>query len=328
MGDKEVSVILAVRNEDKYIRRCIISLIQQKFPQEKLEILVIDGKSEDGTLDILREFQTAMPDLITVLDNPKRIAPTGRNIGIKKSNGNYVMILSGHTYVDPDCVQILTKSLSSLPHDVAGIGASFESAEDESLLGKIIGHVQSTLLGGFGSTFRRNAGYVNTSAFTLYRKDVLNSIGLHDENFEMAQDLEINWRIRKAGFKLMLSPNAKVYYYRRHDSFRGLFKRMTKYGLGKAFFIRKHPDSFNISFCIPSGILILILSLLLVNILPDIVYFSILALVACYAAAVATSTFFLCIKYRSLKHVLAAPIYFVEHIAFGIGFLAGLVKRI
>ena len=325
--DKEVSVILAVRNEEKYIRKCLTSLIEQSYSSDRFEIIAVDGRSEDKTMSILREFESSLPTVVIVLDNPNKTSPSGRNIGIRRSRGKYIMILSGYAYVDPSCIQILAESLNDHSDDIAGIGASFDSAEDETFFGKIIGDVQSTILGGFGSTFRHNTGYVDTTAFTLYRKEVLDSIGLHDENFEMAQDLEINWRIKKAGFKLILCPSAKVYYYRRHSSFRKLFKRMAKYGIGKANFVKKHPDSFNLTYCVPSLILLLILSLSLLNVIPNILYNLILVLVGCYTFAIIASTFFLCVKRRSIKHLVAAPVYLTEHIAFGFGFLVGLLKR-
>ena len=92
----EVSVVMPVYNEEKYIKKCIESLFMQDYPQEKTEWIFVDGGSKDKTVEILNDYRQQHPGLIKVLDNPKKIVPCAMNIGIEASCGKYIVRLDAH----------------------------------------------------------------------------------------------------------------------------------------------------------------------------------------------------------------------------------------
>ena len=79
-----ISVILPVRNEEKYIAACVDSIFSQDYPAELMEVIFVDGRSEDRTVAMLREMQKVHPQIV-VLDNPNRTVPYAMNIGIRES---------------------------------------------------------------------------------------------------------------------------------------------------------------------------------------------------------------------------------------------------
>ena len=94
--EKDLSVILAVRNEESFIHKCLDSLINQDFSKDRYEIIVVDGMSDDKTRSIVIQYKIKYPSLITVLDNPKKIQAVGWNLGIKKAKGKIIQIFGGH----------------------------------------------------------------------------------------------------------------------------------------------------------------------------------------------------------------------------------------
>src|SRR3989344_3227606 len=97
-----VSLIIPCRNEEKHIEKCLDSVINQTFPSEKVEILAIDGMSNDKTREIIsREYF----DKIKLLDNPKKFFPFGCNIGIKEAKGDMIMILGCHAIYPKDYIE-------------------------------------------------------------------------------------------------------------------------------------------------------------------------------------------------------------------------------
>ena len=77
MNNIEVTVVCPIRNEEKFIGECVESLLNQTFPQEKSEILIIDGMSDDRTREIVQSYSAKFPQ-VKLLDNPGRIVPRPR----------------------------------------------------------------------------------------------------------------------------------------------------------------------------------------------------------------------------------------------------------
>ncbi len=326
---REVSVIVAVKNEEDYIHKCLDSLITQSFPQEKYEIIIIDGMSNDKTREIEAEYKTKFPNLVRLFDNPEGLTSSGLNIGIKNAEGKIVVIFSGHAYAHTLFLSQLIEALNNARSDVAGVGSNHLPAEDEGPLGKAIAYVQNSILGGWGTSYRRrNSRYVNSIAFCAYRKEILEDIKLFDKRFG-ALDLELNWRIKKAGFKLMIRNDVAVYYYRRYNTFKKFAKKMITYCIWRAMVTKKHPDSFSILICLP---VILILS---TTSLPLVIYYHsqladvILLGLGVYLFAIMMSSLYISFKVKSIKYSMVAALIFVlEHFGYGFGFIIGLFRRL
>lgn len=326
---KKVSIILAIRNEERNIRKCLDSLVNQDFPHEKYEILIIDGMSNDATREIISKYSSKFSNLIRIFDNLKGTAGQGRNIGIRNSRGKTIYIMGGHSYADRSLLTKLTEELDQSSDDVAGVGSIHISPNDESFVGKIIASVQKSPLGGFGTSFMPGMKKVQVKslAFCLYKKEVLLKIGLHDENFIVGQDFELNFRIRKAGYKLLCLPEPLVYYYRRYDSLQMFSKRMFNYGIARTLITKKHPNSFPVFLILP------VLLVLSTASLPFLLLFSpTLAKVVAYGlvlyiAVVMANSLYVSILEKNPKYFISILFYLSEHFSYGSGVIAGILRK-
>ena len=90
-----ISVILPVRNEEAYVEQTLQMLLDQEYPRERFEILVVDGMSDDSTRQIVSRFvQAGCP--VRLLDNPQQWSSSGRNVGIRQARGDIIVIVDGH----------------------------------------------------------------------------------------------------------------------------------------------------------------------------------------------------------------------------------------
>ena len=116
---ENISVIIPCRNEEKYIERCLTSFIEMDYPKDSLEIILVDGRSEDRTLEIVKNLQLRYP-LIKIIDNPNLFAPHAFNIGIKNATSEYIMIASAHSSFEKNYISEVLKALKTL--NCAGAG--------------------------------------------------------------------------------------------------------------------------------------------------------------------------------------------------------------
>ena len=330
--EKNISVILAIRNEEEYICKCLDSLVEQDFSNGKYEIIIVDGMSTDKTREKINTYLNRFPTIIRIFDNPRKFQSSGRNIGIRNAKYKIVLIFDGHGIAESHYLNKVMESLRSAPSYVAGVGGRHTPPVDETFRGKVIADVQNSILGGTGTSFRvienRNK-YVNTlSGFCAYKKDIIERVGLYDERFHVAEDAEINWRIKIAGYKLLSIYNAIIYYYRKYSSFKFFSRRMFRYGVWKMVLAKKYPSSMGIVFYMP---IILVLSVigLPFSLLVSYQFAEIISIfLLFYLIAIGLSSLHISIKRKSAKFLISAPIYIIQHFSIGLGLLAGLIRKI
>src|SRR6266540_6962590 len=105
-----VSVIIPCRNEARFIDACLASVLASDFPKDRLEILVVDGMSDDGTRAIVAR-RVEDDRLIRLLDNPDRFAPAALNVGIRAARGNVIVRLDAHCLYPPNYLSSLVEWL-------------------------------------------------------------------------------------------------------------------------------------------------------------------------------------------------------------------------
>src|SRR5262249_39579425 len=149
-----ISIIVPCRNEEKHIAICLQSIIDQEYPKEKFEVIVVDGMSTDGTREILRRFVDAHQN-ITILDNPKKTAPAALNIGISASKADFISRIDGHASVYPDYLRNCIRTMRRTNADL--VGGRMET-RGSGFWGKFISDVLSSVF-GVGLSFRTYMNY-------------------------------------------------------------------------------------------------------------------------------------------------------------------------
>lgn len=209
-----VSIIIPCRNEEKYIEKCLDSVIGQDYPKENLEVLVIDGDSEDKTREIVRDFSLKYP-FVRLLENPRRFTPFGLNIGVKESRGEYIIRMDSHAEYPKDYVsKCLEYSKESGADNIGGVIKTLPAKSD--IFARSIAKVLSHPFGVAGSYFRlgsQNPRWVDTVFGGCYKREVFDKIGFFNEKLIRSQDIEFNKRLRKAGGRILLVPEIVVTYY-------------------------------------------------------------------------------------------------------------------
>jgi glycosyltransferase involved in cell wall biosynthesis len=196
-----VSVLIPVRNEEKYIEQCILSLMKQDFPKENLEIILIDGNSEDGTAKIINKYMELQPGLIRLLSNPNLTVPYAMNIGIKASKGKYVIRIDAHSDYAKDYISKCVYYLENI--DADNVGGPMVAKGKDNLQKIIAASYHSKFALGGGKFHDENyEGYADTVYLGAYKKDALVNIGMYDEKFTRNQDDELNYRLIKNGGKI------------------------------------------------------------------------------------------------------------------------------
>ncbi|MFH1563828.1 MAG: glycosyltransferase family 2 protein [Nitrospirota bacterium] len=322
-----VSIIIPCRNEERFISKCLDSIIANDYPEDKFEVLVVDGMSTDGTREILQGYEKGHP-FIKVLDNPEKITPVAINIGIKAAKGEIVMIMSGHTIYKNDYILKCVRYLNEYKADnVGGVLITLPGAN--TLIGKAITFALSHPFGVGNSCFRTGSNeprWVDTCSFGCYRKEVFDKIGLYNENLVRSQDMEFNLRLKKAGGKTLLHPEI-IGYYHAKSTLTGFYKHNFDDGVWAIYPLRFGSQLFCLRHLIPLiFVLSLIFSIVLSFFLP-IFFWLFLFIFSLYFLTNLYSSYKISLRERNFRYLFILPLVFAaRHIGYGLGSVWGLLK--
>ncbi|MCL2291117.1 MAG: glycosyltransferase family 2 protein [Bacteroidetes bacterium] len=234
-----VSVICPIYNEEKYIAACIESILEQDFPKEKLEFLLIDGMSTDKTREIVKHYTTTH-SFIRLIDNPDKVAPVALNIGIRNATGSIIIRIDGHSAFPKNYISVLVKYLIDL--DADNVGGLWNTLPAKNTLVCNAIAIASGNKFGVGNSLHKvgckEVIQTDTVPFGCFRREVFDQIGFFDEYLLRAEDDEFNARLINAGGKIFLIPNVVINYYAR-DTFNKMCKMYYQYGLYKPLVMKK-----------------------------------------------------------------------------------------
>lgn len=320
----KVSFLMPALNEEKTVRQCLDSLLELDYPKEKIEILVAEGNSADNTRNIIEAYARKYKN-IKILNNSTGNTAVGRNICIDNATGEMLMNYSGHVIAEKNLLKVLALKLLKLPKEIAGVGCSNVSPKEQNFVGKVTGVAFSGFMGGKNS-FPQNEvfqeeRFVEHVSFTCYRKGIVEEVSNFDPEFWCGQDAELDIRIKKAGYKLLYTPETRVYHFKR-STFRSLFRQMYRYGLARAKMVKKHPDTLRIVYLFGSGFIlgiILLSALTILKLIPP-------GLIATLALLYVLLSIISSIQVTKRPGLVIASIlfYFVTHVSYGLGFLRGI----
>lgn len=314
-----VSVVIPCKNEEQYIGNCVTSFLNQDYPGELLSIHVVDGLSNDGTVEVVKELASEHGN-VHLLINKMQTTPNALNLGILNSETDVVIIFGAHAVADKsyvtECVKVLERYT-----DVGCAGGIIENVH-ENKTAQVISGAMASPVGVGNAHFRTGSktGYVDTVAFGAYRREVFETAGLFDETLTRNQDDEFNFRLLKNGFKIFLEPTIKSRYYVR-GSISKLFKQYYQYGFWKVVVNKKHNTITTIRQLAPlCFVLLLIIGAVASAIWPWAAWYY-LAGLTCYFIILLVES----IRKNPKQVVWSVVIFLVLHLAYGLGYLWALI---
>lgn len=323
-----VSVIVPCRNEEKFIGECLESIIANDYPKARIEVLVVDGMSEDGTRDIVGLLSQRYP-WISLLGNPKKIMPAAVNLGVLSAKGKVIMIMSAHARIHHGYISRCVECLDQYGADNVG-GVMKTVPQQEGLVGQSIVASLSHRFGVGNSYFRVNSGrarWVDTVFGGCYRREVFDKVGLFNECVPHSQDMEFNRRLRRAGGKILFVPEIVCFYYARSG-----WKSFLRHNLRNGVFAilpLAYSDGMPVSWrhLVPLAFMTGLMGSAVLALLAKGFVWLFLAIAAAYVLANLAVSFQIAWRERDFRYLATVPFIFATlHIGYGVGSLWGALQ--
>jgi len=323
-----VSVIVTCLNEEKNIKECVYSILNQTCSRDMYEIVIVDGGSMDRTQDIVREIMKFYSNIQLVVELKKGTA-AGRNAGVKASRYDYV------AFIDADCeaprdwlVTLINHYRKAKQKDnrIIAVGGSNIPPDNADEFVKAIGIALDSYLGSFSSVQGRQFKkplYVSSlsNLNVLYDKQKIVEIGYYDESLvSEAEDADINFRLTAVGYRMLFVPDSFVWHKMRATPGMWL-KNMFRYGKGRARLLKRHREMWAVNYIFPILFIIAIFTIFLVP-FSKIFFLSLL-----YVPVIFLYSLFQCIRKKSLALTLRVmQVYLMQHFGYATGEIYGFLN--
>lgn len=326
IGEKIViSVVIPVRNEEKYIASCLDGVSDWGIPLDELEVIIVDGCSNDSTVEILKAYSNVLPNF-TILNNALKTVPNAMNYGISMARGRYIARMDAHAKYPRNYLRDLLLFSEKLHADNIG-GVLKTLPHDSGLIPTLIANFMSSAFGVGDSSFRVGITsefvLADTVPFGFFKKEIFDRIGFYDLSLIRNQDDELNARITNSGGKIYLLRDVIIEYYTRDSMFK-FSSMLYQYGLFKPLVVKKVKKLTSLRQLVPLlflwylviapfGVIQCGLSPILV-IAPLILY------------AFMSSLFYINAGGLLRRVPLFVLVCFIGHISYGYGYFVGIFK--
>lgn len=325
----EVSFVVIALNAAGTLDALFECLRKQTYPHNKIEVILVDGLSEDETKDkmCLLKKENCGFKRILVLDNPKKTLPCGWNVALSKIKGEAVIRVDAHTTFPDEFIELNVNALEK-GEDICG-GKVVSIPAENTKWGHALNEAENSMFGGSFAAFRRadNSRYVSTAAFAIYRKEIFDNIGMYNEELTRTEDNEMHYRMRRAGYKFYYDPEI-VSYRETRSSLIGLLKQkfLNGYWIGKTLGVE--PRCFSLYHFVPFlfvvGIIVSSVIALLGRTWPMVLFWSV------YGAVNIIMTIMAIVRSanRNVDFICLPIMFLLLHILYGVGTIVGIIEMI
>lgn len=321
-----VSVCVVAYNEEKVLPNLLMDINKQNYPHGKMEIILIDSMSSDGTKKIMKDFQKNGNDFscVQVLENPKKRLAPGWNVAIKNYTGDIIVRVDAHASIPKD---FITKNVELMETGEYVTGGIRPNICDESTPWKeTLLLAEQSMFGSSIATYRRSGkkAYVKSIFHGAYRREIFESIGYFNEQLGRTEDNEMNYRIRKAGYRICYSPQIISYQHVR-STLRGMMKQKYGNGYWVMLTMKVCPKCLSIYHFVPFafvlGIIFTTVLAFLGHPVLSVLMWSLYSMVAVAMSIVSVKG----VK-KYLQQVLLPFLFLLLHISYGMGSFVGILK--
>ena len=316
MMEPRITIAIPVLNEERDIRETLDAVRCQNVPADEIEILVLDGGSQDRTREIVSQL-AASDSRIKLLPNPRRYQAAALNRALKEARGRFFIRVDARTRIAPDyvgiCVQILEEGIAE------NVGGKM-TPRGTSPMGEAIALATSTPFGLGNSHFHysNEERFVDTVYLGAWRTETLHHLGGFDEEAHANEDSELNVRLSKSGGRILLSPRIHSIYKPR-STWGALRQQYLRYGRWRAYTLWKHPSSLKWRQLVPPLFLGIVAISAIVGLFVPLAAFLCSALIAAYVAVIIVASLTTAIP-GALPHLGRLLIIFPTiHLCWGAG---------
>lgn len=247
----KVAVIIPTLNEEKFIARCLDSVIEQSYPFRDMDVMVVDGGSNDRTREIVEEYGRKYIN-IRFIHNPGRIQSIAFNIGVVNSDAPYIVRLDAHALYKPYYIEGCIKGLEG-DSKRGNVGGQWDIQPQNDSLWAITNAILNYSKFGIGGASYRigaKAGDVDTVPFGSFPRTMIEKIGGMRDDLPRGEDNEFNSRIKRAGYSIYFDPAIECIYYAR-PTLKASCRQMYANGesIGHLFYVDR--DSIGLRHMIP-----------------------------------------------------------------------------
>lgn len=321
----EVAIVIPTLNEERFISRCLNSIIKQTYEFEKMDVMIIDGGSNDKTKDIVAKYQKSHQN-IRFIENKKKIQSVAFNIGFKKSTAPYIIRLDAHAEYDSKYISLCIENLKQ-DEKRGNVGGRCNILPfNQSLWAQTNAILNHSRFGIGGAAFRVSNEAHNTDSvpFGSFPRKIIEKIGGMREDLPRGEDNEYNSRIRKAGYKIFFDPNIISSYFAR-PTLGASCKQMYANGnsIGYLYYIDR--EAIGIRHLVPLLFVVSGMFSIIISVLWSPFCYVFCGGLALYIIADAIAS--IMGAKDNVKCTLPLFIlFFCVHVSYGMGTIAGLIK--
>lgn len=327
-----VSIVVPARNEERFLSRCLESILSGDYPQDRYEILVMDGGSSDGTASIVSEVASRHPQ-VRLLPNPGLTFPSGVNEGVRQSRGEIIAIVGAHAEYAPDYISLCVRHLAESGADNVG-GITRTRAQTETLFGRAVEAAVGHRFGSGNAAYRVSTDRVigpvevDTVFGGCYRRDVFDRIGLLNESLRRSSDQDFNNRLRREGGRVLMFPDIKASYFIRSRPEDLLYRNYLD-GVWVTLPLREGSAVFRMRHVAPLLFVTAIAALAVIALFWFPAAWALAILLGTYAVTDIAASISASRRYSSDRvrlFLILLLVFPVRHFAYGIGSAVGLVR--
>ena len=321
-----VSLCVIAYNEEEALPRLLKDIVQQDYPAEQMEIVLVDSMSEDRTRRIMEQFQkdNLRYKRVVVTENVKKNQAAGWNVAIRNSQEEVIIRVDAHASIPADFVRKNIECLKTGEY-VSG-GPRPNIAETPTNWQNVLLLAESSMFGSSIAKYRRKAEktYVDSMFHAAYRREVFVKSGLFDEQLGRTEDNEMHYRIRKNGYKLCFDPAIQSYQFTR-STLKKMLKQ--KFGNGKwvVLTLKACPQCLSVFHFVP---LAFVMGIALTTGLA-VFHYPLLAVVMWilyWGLAVIMAILSVKGQKKCIQQLVLPVLFFLLHVSYGTGSIAGLIR--
>lgn len=321
-----VTIIVPCRNEEKHISKCLDSILANDYPKNYMEILMLDGMSQDRTREIIAIYARRVP-CIRLVDNPQMHIPAAMNTGIRVARGERILKMDAHSTYEREYISRCVRYQDAYGAENVG-GVCTMTPGSDTPMAKAIAL-------GLAHRFGSGNAYVkigvdkptwsDTAAFGCFKKDLFERIGMYDEHLLSSSDLDLNQRIRAAGGGILLVPDAVIRYSADAD-LRAFRRHVFADGVWVSYALKFGKKAWSWRHWVPGLFVLSLLASFSLAALSHAFLWLGLGLAGLYAAINVAVSLRIAVREQDPRLAFLLPVVFaVRHVVHGAGALYGLI---